>query len=756
MKKNGITLSILMIVTAVILFFLFKPVIQHPSSILYSKGGDAQKSYFNFAYYLKYDDGIKHDGINYPYGDHLQYINSHPLYVQVIKFADKHIYPLSDYGVGILNLTMLALFFLALPFIFLILRHYALPRWYAAILSLIFLFLSPQFDRIHGHFEMVYAVFLPMYWYFLIRWREGKKRGLWSALLIIAALIGGFTSAYFAAFYTILLFGVLLIELWKYRKNLTIYWKTGLYLFALAVIPLLLVKGLVAATDWVTDRPNNPYGFYVYHADFLSVFLPFSSPLKNLVGNYIDMNFEWEGRAYVGLPASLLAVSMLLTAIYNVFAKKKSSWKIFLPAKKMEVFLAASVLVLLFSMCIPFKYGFDWLLTLLPPVKQFRALGRFTWIFYYVFTAYAAYFFYRLYRLLKVKGMSLAATLLLVFVIGYWTIDAGTNIKRSTRGLFNKNDKFETSDAGYLQHFEEAKVNPDEFQAIFFLPFASTCGDKLLFEHSLNGFSDAMKCAYHTGLPLIQSFSPRLSYSQALSSIQMLASPAIRKTRLDDMNDKPILLVCTREELNDRERWLQAHAEVFWEDQYITLSRLPLSVFHESNTQWKAMVKETLPSLHKSGNIASDTAMQSIIFNGFETGSAKSVFSGNGSFYMKKGEAKLLDQKLTQSHPGRYELSFWLYVDSRIYDMPKATLKLFDKNGNQTFYKRLNSRQVHDVYKGWIRVSEIIDIQAEQTLQLLINGKYVSVDNLLLRPADANVFVQQTNMELYNNFPYEP
>ncbi len=213
MKKNWVAVFFLMTITFFVLFFTLKPVFQHPNSILFSKSGDAQKSYFNFSYYLKYDSGIKHEGINYPYGDHLQYINSHPLYVQVLKFVDAKIYPVSNYGVGILNLSMLLSLILTVPFLFLILRKYSMPRWYSAIFAILFLFLSPQFDRIHGHFEMVYAFFIPMYWYLLIRWKEGDKRLLWSSLLIVSGLIGGFTSAYYAAFFTIFLLGVLFVEL---------------------------------------------------------------------------------------------------------------------------------------------------------------------------------------------------------------------------------------------------------------------------------------------------------------------------------------------------------------------------------------------------------------------------------------------------------------------------------------------------------------------------------------------------------------
>jgi len=54
MRKNWIAITLLIIVTATILVILFRPVLQYPNSYLYSTSGDAVKSYYNFAYYLKY------------------------------------------------------------------------------------------------------------------------------------------------------------------------------------------------------------------------------------------------------------------------------------------------------------------------------------------------------------------------------------------------------------------------------------------------------------------------------------------------------------------------------------------------------------------------------------------------------------------------------------------------------------------------------------------------------------------------------
>ena len=189
MKKNTIVLIAVLGAAILILAAIFGRVIVHPDSYLFSSSGDAVKSYYNFSYYLKYDSGIDHNGINYPYGDHLQYINSHPLYRQLIKFLDSFLFPLSDHGVGILNLSMIFSLLLAIPFIYLILRKFSLPPWYAAVVSLIILFMSPQLDRLGGHFEMVYAFFIPLFWYLLIRWQEASRKGGWTLLLLTLALI---------------------------------------------------------------------------------------------------------------------------------------------------------------------------------------------------------------------------------------------------------------------------------------------------------------------------------------------------------------------------------------------------------------------------------------------------------------------------------------------------------------------------------------------------------------------------------------
>ncbi len=757
MKKTIFSILILLVVSGVALFFIFKPVIQHPNGYTFEKKGDAIKNYYVFSYYLKHDKGIKHDGINYPYGDHLLYINSHPLYSQIVKFINSNIYTLENHGVGVLNLIMIISILLATPLIFLILKRFALPNWYAIIISLVIVFLTPQFDRIHGHFEMVYAFFIPLFWYLLIRLRDGDRIYLWAGLLVTAGLIGSFTSAYYAALYLIFILAVILIDAWRYRKKLSKYKKMGLVLFISAIIPVIAVQSVVSLTDWVNDRPDNPWGFYVFHSNIFSIFLPHDSLFQKILSP-LELKFQWEGRAYVGLPATLLAISIVISIIYFFTKYKHFNSKILFPNRELNVYLAASFLVLLFSMCIPFKLGLKFLTELIPPVKQFRALGRFSWIFYYVFTVYTAYYFYILYKRMKQKKLYIVAVVIMCFVIFSWSMDAAFNIKKSMKGLISPNNLLESTHDNYILNFDTNDVNINTFQAILFLPFENTCGDKLLFNNTEHAVNQAMKYSYHTGLPMIQTFTPRISIAQALSSIQLLADSSIYKTRLDDMNNKDILLISSKlTELDDKEQWILSNSSVFYETKEYTLSVLPVQFFNNAYYQWKKNVKQSIDTFNCNDNICSNGCLDDIYYDSFKKNKFDRTFTGQGALYLKKGKLELLNNTLISEenqYVGSSEISFWMYVDTRKYSMPSAKLKLWNIKDNKLLEEiKLNTREIHNVYKQWVRISYTISLAEHVRYQIIIKGKYITVDDLLIKPVNCDVAVKLNNNDLlYNNF----
>jgi hypothetical protein len=757
MKKNVTGIIILLAIAYIVVSIVFKPFLHNPNSYMVSKSADAIKSYYNFAAELKYGSGLKNEMVNYPYGEHIQMDNTHPFHLFFFKVFNKFI-PVLKYGVAFINLSMIFSLLLVLPFLFLILRRYKLPVWYSMVISLIILFLSPQLRMIKGNFEMSYLFFIPMWWYFLLKFRDGKIQWLWGCLLFISAITGGLTSPYYAAFYSIFLFGIIIADCWINRKSLKPFIKQEFILFFLSLIPLVIIGGMIGLTDWVNDRPANPYGFFENHANIFSVFLPFDRFVQTAMANiYYLLNIHGEGRSNVGFPATIVAIILTCSIAYRFYTRKKISDAF--PEKDFNPYLLSAFLILLFSMCIPFNWGLGFLADLIPSLKQFVAQGRFAWIFYYVFTIYAAIFIYRYFEKYRNEGKRSKSVWLIVLVLMFWSADAISNAQLSFQKIVNKNTQLTSSDEKYFERFYSFEKTPDAYQAMFFIPFANSSGDKLYFENGMDAFSEAMKYSYHTRIPIIECFSPRISISEALSNIQILADSCIRKTRFDDMNNKPILLLSLNQELSENERWLKQHSDSLWGDKKHILYSFPPTIFEKSYSNWVNWADNAKVNMKASPNpkgweLRADIDLNKIYYLNFEDKRSSNVFSGKGALY-KKGKVSevFCEDFISKGLTGKYDLSFWLYIDDRTSGMPEAVINEIDRYNTtiNTFY--LNARSEHNVYKNWVRVDQEITFKPEMKYQLLMKGKFITVDDLLLKPDESNVYIKTADgKELMNNF----
>ncbi len=334
-------------------------------------------------------------------------------------------------------------------------------------------------------------------------------------------------------------------------------------------------------------------------------------------------------------------------------------------------------------MCIPFKWGLGFLTELLPLLKQFRCLGRFSWIFYYVFTVFTATYLYSLYRVLRRKGYRITGhgdPSDHPFVLG-----TGGRLKDTQQypRIFNQNELLADKAINLEEILKAAGKSSEEFQGIFFLPFANTCGDKLQFERGLDAFSEAMSCSMQTGIPIIQSYSPRISLSQAMSSIQLLADSSIYKQRVNDMNQKPLLLLLGPEELNRQEQALLDRAETFWSGPRFSLAQLPVGSFNQGYESWRKLAAPLADSLRGTGMLCTGVDPGKVIYQDFEEFSSDQAFSGSGARYQKKGTMELFRENLFERFSAtELELSFWLLVDHRTDNMPTPELWQWERYGS--------------------------------------------------------------------------
>jgi predicted outer membrane repeat protein len=144
-----------------------------------------------------------------------------------------------------------------------------------------------------------------------------------------------------------------------------------------------------------------------------------------------------------------------------------------------------------------------------------------------------------------------------------------------------------------------------------------------------------------------------------------------------------------------------------------------------------------------------------VFYAGFEENRSPHAFSGGGALYSKKGQLEIYNGELFALQPeGSVELSFWLYVDHRTASMPDAELHLWDKQDSHVERIKLETREVHNVYDKWVRISYPLTPKPGIRYQVLLKGKFITIDDLLIRPGDSNVLVhREGNFDLYNNFP---
>lgn len=759
MKRNLPAILSLIALIFVILFLTFQPVLKQPNSFLFSDSNESINNCFNISWYLKHDKGLIFNGENYPYGSQLQNSKNQPLLYSTCRLIDK-ISPISGLGVAVFNLSILLSLLIAAPFLFLIFRHYKLPVWYSFIISLIVIFLSPQLAYLKQAPIMAYIAFIPMYWYLLIRYQKSNKSWLWGSLLVLSGLIGGFTNKYYVGFYSSFLLTIIISELIIQWGNLKQYYRKLLLLFGIALIPIMTIAIINNITSGSNTYNNYSWSFLTHHASPFSIFMPNAPEFRNLIHNLVNLNYSPEGRAYVGLPATLLALSMIFAFFHNLLTKKKNI-SLYID-KEMNGFLLAAFLVLLFSMCFPFKIigwpvkiQLKFLLDLFPQIGRISFPGRFSWIFYYVFTVYTAIFFYNLFIKMKAKGFVKFPILFLSFVIMFWTIDAATNAQKSFSGTLVENQIFNTPDDNEKELIQKYQLDTTYFQAIYSMPFSYALNNQKVSDTvAMHLIKQTMKWSYNTGIPLIQSSETQTPFEQKISSMQLLSDSSIKKTRLDDMNSKPLLLIYLEHELSPNEEQLIKHSKHLFNYNNTNFALLDINTLKESHSNWLDYAERTKTKLKGNDSIKADVALKRIMYLNFDTESSKNTFAGKGAFYEKKNNVTIFDENLSEfGIQGNYDLSFWVLTTSN--EATTNHIQLIEQHTDSETIDtiQLNTQQTLNYYNFWKQIQYNITIKPNYNYRLEIIGQSICIDELLLKPRNSNVWIKKDNdTELFNNF----
>jgi hypothetical protein len=342
---------------------------------MHSADQDGLKNYYTFAYQSAYsNESWKFEGMNYPYGEHVIYTDGQPLFGFLFGWL-----PIKGYEVGLLNMIMYLSILLAAFLVWKILITLKVSNWTAAAGTIGIVLLSPQFYRLGGHYALSIMWVIPLVLYQLIKLWDSDAVVKRSVLLSVTIFTLFFIHPYLGLMS--LVFSVITILIYLLVRQF--HWKKALGTLLIIGCSAILFKLTLSLTDTHLNRTEKPHGLFEHYALAETVFLPYFSPFKSMMERVIPVKHgqPFEGWGYIGLMSIVVLSGSIIYWIIRMLKGNKSEFK-----KKdlvLPVFFA-SVIVLLFSMLIPLKWFPEEFVYKLKVFNQFRSVGRFSWVFYYV------------------------------------------------------------------------------------------------------------------------------------------------------------------------------------------------------------------------------------------------------------------------------------------------------------------------------------------------------------------------------------
>ncbi len=746
-----------------ILDLFFGQAVWDPNEYLLGGSMDGLKNYFTPAWFVQYDSGTHFSGMNYPFGEHVSFTDNQPLFSWLINLVDDHIYPVADHTVAILNSLVLWSLILAMYMMYRIGRHYRLPAWYAVPVAIIIAFLSPQIHRFAGHYALAYVAYLPVLWWSLIRMTEGPRPWVATGASLLWLFLGGLIHPYYLLMGSIFGFAFLALQAIPATRERS-FRRTKLVQSVLVLLlPLIVFQLFMAITDTVDDRPPVPSGFFYYRAQLEAIFLPVQGALWEAWHRFVH---EWrrpevEAFSYVGFTATWVAILTLIRMGRHAI---KGRWKrMFMPALSgtLRPALWASVLVLIFAMAIPFRWNMEFLLDILKPLRQFRSLGRFSWVFYYVFTMYAAVYLHRLYRLTARKGIANIGIGFLIVALVLWGFEAAihldlhANIVKQSKG----DNVFANAEPDFEQWLNEVGTSADEFQAVIPIPYFLIGSDKFVPRWQTGPTTARVyKLAFNTGLPMACGSMSRTSYQQTIDLLQLISGPHLDKPVLDRLpNQKPFLILHEFDvPISVREQAFIEDAELIIRKGRFGLFKMPIEKLRSDKealiSQFateKDSLREVQPGLYIN------QAFGKAVLNTFDKG-APSAFGEEMQSELENEQLILFDDIIPDTL--RYQASAWMKIRQEIAGFPVLYYQELDSAGQQVHWQEIPTMFGQTVFAQHTLVEHFFKVkQPGNRVRVYLMHRGPQAESFLLRPENSQVWWESPapHRLMYNNYYLE-
>jgi hypothetical protein len=725
----------------------YSHVLKAPNSYLFSDTGDGIKNYYAYMYHIKHDTSYVHfSGMNHPFGDHFAYTDGNPLLANSVKLLSSFVPGIEYYGIGIYNLSMLLSLLLAALIVCLILLEFGIGGWRSALYAFAIVALQPQLLRMNGHFSLTYCWVIPMAILLLLYLRKSEK---WSTLVIgiVLLFLSFFTHPYLGLASSAL---ILVSSLCGYvisgikKRSEPANFKTLL----LGIVPIISYLIIMKLRDPYAGRSTLPWGFYEFYAELETVFIPHSGPLHAFIKKVFEIlsvefpTQTWDGLAYIGLVAIVTSIWAVASHLKGRRVNVRSEW----------LYISiASVLLLILSFCIPFKWGgiFSVIADHLGPLRQFRGLGRFAWPFYFVITISSLVYLTR--RAESWGGFW--KVLLPIIASGIMLVEANADHVRVSNAIGEVNNPF-LPDAGPEGDFSQ-------YQAIITLPYFLVGTDYFIRESHSGIEAASMLLSYHTGLPLLSSKMARSSIPQTIEQTKLYERNFEEKSIQKLLStSKPFAVVGNLSECNENEKHLLLQSEPLQKYMDFEVLSMNPSVLFDDERQ-RVIADYLKLGFPLTDGLYCVDSLAYVLAHSFEQGNnEETVFTGERALSIDRtGTSTVFNSDELELTPGQeYEMSCWIHGDQ---NSNQGILVLSSRNleTRESSWPHITGVNRFIATRGEWHLVQLKFVHSEKSeIQFLFMGPWyandrLTLDQLLIKPSNTNVYQVLDKKLWLNNVP---
>jgi hypothetical protein len=743
------------------LFVRYEQVFMQPNDCILNMALDGLKNYFTTAWHLKYDPTrLGYQGMSHPYGEHILFSDNQPALVNTARLIGRYVPAMKDQGVALINLFQLFQLVFSVFCFVLLFRRLDLPGWYGALASFLLVLLTPQHIRWDGHFGLSQVWVIPLLLLLLHTYEQRKYKRRISLTIGLLGLVAAQFHMYYFGLFVLFLSIYHLVSFLRIPKA-TRFYKRIVHWLLMLIVPYGLLNIWIQASHFAGDRPADPYGFNNFHGFWEGIFLPYPEwPMYKWIDTTIAQirPIDGESNSYVGIFATLF----FLFVVFRGFRVFKATEPIVsgedgFHRNYLRNIWWSAVALGAFSCGFPHAIpGLEWLTDYYGPIKQFRSMGRFNWLLFYVFNVAALYWvwhFAKRQSQIWVKTCAITLPFLLLSYEAYQHQD----VRRAAiwPNMLTKSDPNSTA----LDWV--SKLDTASFQAIYPMPYYHIGSDNISLDAMFDVFLLTQRTGYATGLPDMGVFMSRTPLHQTLQQVQLGFEPVEMPRILHDMvseKDLALLTVPTyADKVKAKHGHLLAKAQTIFSNKDATLYRLPLDslkavVRAHIDGQKEQIWKLNLP------NAAWVPAKTDAFFYQKSYDDLREVLdpmAGAGALSARMSDTTMLFHGSIPE--GRYYISYWINATIDLGIHAELKMEFTDRSTKQrNGWKHEGSRlYVKTIKDGWALIEVAFEVKPNTELRAYQHKKGVDaimqIDEVQIRPQDCDVFYRDQAYLVKNN-----